>query len=415
MKLYFAPSRALAAHRLEHGGPRIYDPRERWFLTVFDFLLRATAPLLGLRPAGPDRRHVSRVRRILALRLDRLGDLIATLPALAELRRLAPEAEIELAVGSWNEELARGLPFVDRLRRVNAPWAAWESQASVLAAVRALRTDPHPELAIDFQGDVRVILLMALSGARLRAGYGETGGSYLLTHQGQWNESWSLYRQNMELLKALYPDVSLPKSIPAFNFLLSEDRRRAQELLEKRGLARAPRPLIGIHPSAGRDVKQWEVAKFAALVDRLAEVGTVVLTGAASDRDLVDRVASRTESSPHRLVGQGGVRTFAAVVERLDVFITGDTGPMHVAHAVGTPNVAVFGPSDPGRFGPDPDGSLRSVVRKPVYCSPCNMIRKPPRECTIPEAPECLARISVEDVLEATLRRLAKGRKTASP
>ena len=168
MKKFFGPSRELAARRLREGGHRIYDPRERWALKAFDFILRGATPLLRLTPRAPKPTVAPSWQRIMALRLDRLGDLVMTLPALAELRKLAPDAEIELAVGSWNEELARGLPFVDRIRLVDAPWAAWDKEAGWGAAVRAMRARPAPDLAIDFQGDIRVILLMAASGARSR-------------------------------------------------------------------------------------------------------------------------------------------------------------------------------------------------------------------------------------------------------
>jgi ADP-heptose:LPS heptosyltransferase len=96
------------------------------------------------------------------------------------------------------------------------------------------------------------------------------------------------------------------------------------------------------------------------------------------------------------------------VVERLDLFITGDTGPMHIAHAVGAPNLAIFGPSDPVRYGPEGPSDKRVVIRQPLYCSPCNMIRKPPRECTQARAPECLDGISVDQVLKASVGLLEK-------
>jgi ADP-heptose:LPS heptosyltransferase len=175
-----------------------------------------------------------------------------------------------------------------------------------------------------------------------------------------------------------------------------------------------PRPWCGIHPSAGRAVKQWETAKFAALADKLVEStsGAVLLTGgpSESDRELVEEVASRARVSHFRLVSGAGVRTFAASLEQLDLFITGDTGPMHIAHAAGVPNVAIFGPSDPIRYGPEEEGAAetRVVVRQSLYCSPCNMIRKPPWECARLEAPECIAGISVDRVMEEALRLLRK-------
>jgi ADP-heptose:LPS heptosyltransferase len=395
---FFAPSRKLAAHRLAHGGPRIYDPRERALLAGADAVLRGASWLFRLRPAR-DRGDVRRVERVLALRLDRLGDLVTTLPALELLRKALPDAEIELAVGSWNEPVARRLPFVDQVRVVDAPWSAWGKKARFRDAVSALGKGGF-DLALDFQGDVRVILLMALAGARLRAGYGDTGGDYLLTHRGRWDEKKSWYDQNVELVRALFPEVAADGPIRPYNFVTDGDRSEAAGLLEV-----SKRPVVGIHPSAGRALKEWEAEKFAALADRLSDFATVVLTGAGSDRPLVERVLARTSTRPRTLLGLP-LPTFAAFIESLDVFVTGDTGPMHLSHAVGTPNVAIFGPSDPVRYGPDDSLGLRRVVRSSVYCSPCNMIRRPPAECARAIPPECLSTLSVDPVLRAVREAL---------
>jgi ADP-heptose:LPS heptosyltransferase len=395
---FFAPSRKLAAHRLAHGGPRIYDPRERALLAGADAVLRGASWLFRLRPAR-DRGDVRRVERVLALRLDRLGDLVTTLPALELLRKALPDAEIELAVGSWNEPVARRLPFVDQVRVVDAPWSAWGKKARFRDAVSALGKGGF-DLALDFQGDVRVILLMALAGARLRAGYGDTGGDYLLTHRGRWDEKKSWYDQNVSLVRALFPEVAADGPIRPYNFVTDGDRSEAAGLLEV-----SKRPVVGIHPSAGRALKEWEAEKFAALADRLSDFATVVLTGAGSDRPLVERVLARTSTRPRTLLGLP-LPTFAAFIESLDVFVTGDTGPMHLSHAVGTPNVAIFGPSDPVRYGPDDSLGLRRVVRSSVYCSPCNMIRRPPAECARAIPPECLSTLSVDPVLRAVREAL---------
>ena len=412
----FGPSRDLAARRLKYGGPRIYDRGERWALAGFDVLLRLATPLAGLSPPRAGAIDAASVRRILALRLDRLGDLVMTLPALSLLRRLAPDAQIELAVGSWNEELARGLPFVDRLRIVDAPWVAWNRGAGWRCAARAIREGPPPDLTIDFQGDVRAILLMALTGAGHRAGYSDTGGGHLLTHRGLWDEAKSWYRQNVELLGIIFPDAKLPESIGPYNFLLPEDRRVGEELWKSLDLRDQGRPFIGIHVSAGRAIKQWEVRKFAALADGLREAtsGTVILTGAPSDRTLVEDVAAGCKTTPRLLIGETGVRGFAAWMERLDLFVSGDTGPMHLADAVACPGVAIFGPSDPRRYRPE-KSSHRSVVRKALYCSPCNMIRKPPGECARLEAPECLSTLTVDQVMEAAKDRLGQARAPSKP
>ncbi|MGH9321332.1 MAG: glycosyltransferase family 9 protein [Vicinamibacteria bacterium] len=407
MNLFFAPSRKLAAHRLAHGGPRVYDPRERLLLSGLDVVLRGLSRVAGLRP-GADLPDIGSVQRVLALRLDRLGDLITTLPALEALRASIPNAHIELAVGSWNEPVARRLPFVDGVRIVDAPWSDWGRKARFSEAREALGRDPF-DLAIDFQGDVRVLLLMALAGAKHRAGYGDTGGTYLLTHVAPWNEKRSWHWQNLELVRTLFPN-RVPEGPPRpYNFVTEEDRRQATLLLREKGLEpheaheANKRPLVGIHPSAGRSVKEWEVEKFAALADRLGADATVVLTGSDSDRRLVEGVQARSSSRPATLLGIP-LATFAAVIERFDAFVSGDTGPMHLSHAVATPNVAIFGPSDPVRYGGEDSSGPRRVVRSSVYCSPCNMIRRPPRECARPgSAPECLARVSVEEVFQSVV------------
>lgn len=413
MNLFFAPSRALAARRRElGGGPRIYDPRERLLLRAVDPLVRAASLVLGLRPrprdAHPDARKVE-IETVLALRLDRLGDLVTTLPALEALRRALPEARIELAVGSWNEPVARRLPFLDGVRIVDTPWAAWGMKARLGRALRALGEEPV-DLAIDFQGDVRAILLMALARAKLRAGYGDTGGSYLLTHAARWDETRSWYWQNLELVRCLFPDADESWNDPAapirpYNFVTDDDRREAALLLRQSGLADAKRPLIGIQPGAGRAIKEWEDEKFRALIGRLSGRGTFVLTGSSSDRARVEAIAG--PSGTRTLVG-APLATFAAVVEKFDLFVTGDTGPMHLSHAVGTPNVAIFGPSDPVRYGPDDALGLRRVVRRQLYCSPCNMIRRPPRECARAKAPECISSIGVDEVMLAIEASLAE-------
>jgi ADP-heptose:LPS heptosyltransferase len=399
LSLFFAPSRKLAAHRLAYGGPRIYDPRERFFLASADALLRGASRAFGLRPKR-DLPDVRSVGSVLAMRLDRLGDLLTTLPALELLRQALPKARIELAVGSWNEPVAQRLPFIDRVRVVDAPWSAWGGNASFRGARSALGRDPF-DLALDFQGDVRVLLLMALSGAKLRAGYGDTGGDYLLTHRGRWDERMSWYEQNVSLVRALFPAVIPPQPIRPYNFVIDEDRRGAAPHLE--GLKR---PIVGLHPSAGRALKEWEPEKFAELADGLSEIAGVVLTGSESDRPLVERILARTRSRPAKLLGLP-LLTFAAVIEAVDVFVSGDTGPMHLSHAVGTKNVAIFGPSDPVRYGPDESFGLRRVVRSAVYCSPCNMIRRPPAECLRAITPECLSTVTVDPVLRAVQEALA--------
>jgi ADP-heptose:LPS heptosyltransferase len=133
-----------------------------------------------------------------------------------------------------------------------------------------------------------------------------------------------------------------------------------------------------------------------------------VLTGARGDRPLIDRV--RAELAGVSVIDAAGdldLPTLAAVLAELDVFVTGDTGPMHLAAAVGTSVVALFGPSNPARYGPR--AAVERVLRIDLPCSPCGQVRLPPARCR-GHVPDCLDGISVEMVVAATTDVLDRAR-----
>jgi len=166
--------------------------------------------------------------------------------------------------------------------------------------------------------------------------------------------------------------------------------------------------------SAGRAIKQWPPERFAEVARRLVDCSdaTIVLSGSAADRALVDTVKAAVPSGRAvDVAGDVDLLTLAGLVERCDVLITGDTGPMHLAVAVGTPVVAVFGPSDPVRYAPR--GPFDRVVRVDLPCSPCNRIRRPPARC-VGHTPDCLASVSVQDVFSAALLVLERSTRSST-
>ena len=379
---------------------RVYDPGERWLLRAADLggrlafaCLRAAGLAAGAPAAGP-----GDPREVLVLRLDRMGDVLMSLPALATLRAALPRARIRLAVGRWSEEIARSAP-VDEVLVWSAPWAARPGEAADTLrglwrrarALRAFRLD----LALDLQGDLRSALLLAATAARRRVGYANTGGAYLLTDVVPLDETVSWVEQNQAAV-ALAAHAASPA--PAID-PLGGDRQAARRILEGLGLAALRRPLVGVHPGGGRAVKQWDPARWGALAARLErEFGaTIVLTGSEADRPLAAAVTQKLAGSPVDLIGRLGVRETMAVIAGLDLFLSPDTGTMHMACAVGTPSVTVFGPSDPVRYFSG-RGPRHVVARADLWCSPCNLIRKPPAECSGTEPPECLRLVSVDEV-----------------
>jgi ADP-heptose:LPS heptosyltransferase len=167
------------------------------------------------------------------------------------------------------------------------------------------------------------------------------------------------------------------------------------------------RPLIGVHASGGRESKQWHVDRFAAAARQLAREhqATIVLTGAPGDRPVVDLARRALHDVPFvDASGALDLPTLAALLAELDLLIASDTGPMHLAAAMGTPVVALFGPSDPRRYGPQ--AAHARVVRVDLWCSPCGRVRLPPERCR-GHVPDCMDGISVDAVVTAANELLA--------
>ena len=379
---------------------QIPNPRERALVRAADV---ATAPIAWFsgRAARP-----GTIRRILLLRLERIGDLLMVLDAIAEVRAAWPDAEIDLAVGSWNLQLAKLVGGVTNVHVLDVPWLARGEAAdgwpALVRKARAWRSRRY-DLAVNFEPDIRSNFLMWQSGARARHGYGTGGGRAFLTDAIAYEpEKHVAVNARALVARAAEMHGAAPLrrgSAPGGRLVLPRDAKgRAIELV---GLGR--RPLIGVHASGGRESKQWHLDRFADVARELARQrnGTIVLTGSESDRPLVDAVAAKLGGvSTLNLCGELDLVDLAAVLASLDVFVTGDTGPMHLASAVSTPVVALFGPADPRRYGPM--SPRQRVIRVDLPCSPCGMVRLPPERCR-GHVPDCMDGIQVDAVVKAAL------------
>ena len=372
----------------------IYDRRERALVAAADALLSPLAVGRAFQrqdPAPP--------RRILCFRLERIGDLVMTGPALADLRALAPGASIDLVVGSWNREIAAAFPGVDRVETLDAAWLSREGSglsALGLATQAARWRSRRYDLAINVEPDIRTNVAIAAAGARRTAGFASGGGGALLDEALDYDTSAHTIDNARRLVHVA---VGRTPDAPAAWALRVPDATRAEA---SRLLAPIQGGLkVGLHVSGGRAIKQWPETRFRELAERLVRdrAASIVLTGTPGDRAQVEVV--RTALPPDRVIDLSGdvpLLTAAAVIAQLDLFVTGDTGPMHLANAVGTPIVAVFGPSDPRRYAPR--GPRDTVVRIDLPCSPCNRIRRPPERC-VGHTPDCLSGIEVAHVLAA--------------
>lgn len=380
----------------------IYSPRERVAVGLADLGLRAVAA------AWPQRRApMGAPRRILLLRLERIGDLLMSLGAIRAVRRAAPDARIDLVVGSWNAPVARLLPEVDDVETLDAPWLARSgggSMRELLARASHWRARAY-DLAINFEGDIRSNLLPWIAGSARRVGFVHAGGGPLLTDVVPHDSRRHVADGGLRLVERAF---DMPAGTLS-SFASGTDAWRLSVPAPARAAARhmlestlpGGGPIVAVHVGAGRAVKQWPPERFGDAAAMLARDpgARILFTGAPEETALANAAMARARELGATAASTSGgtdLVLLAAVLEQCRMLVTGDTGPMHLASAVGTPLVAIFGPSMPWRYGPI--GPAR-VVRIDLPCSPCNRIRRPPERCA--GVPDCLAGIGVEAVVAA--------------
>ena len=343
---------------------------------------------------------------ILIVKLSAIGDVIHTLPALNAIRKHYARARITWLVEEEAAGLIAGHPALDRVivsRRKR--WAKGILRKGCLKMIkesyrfiRELR-DTRYDLVIDFHGLLKSGLLIGLSKGKRKVGFGKgmehAEYSYLFLNErvpAVDMETHALTR-NMMLVRAL----GIPADEIAYRLPVGEQERRlVAELLVRCG-DQGSKTLVAINPVAKWATKLWSNAKFAELADRLIAEhdALIVFTGSQSDRNVITRIGSLMKHEATNLAGETNLKTLAALYERTGVAVVTDTGPMHLAAALGTPVVALFGPTAPWRTGPF--GSGHQVVRIGLECSPCFK-----RQC--PSSIECMEEISVEQVLHGILR-----------
>ncbi len=331
--------------------------------------------------------------RILIVRLGALGDIVHAIPAAAAIRRAHPHAKIDWLVDARHLEILELVAVVDRKIAVNT-----SSAASVVSVVRELRRARY-DVAFDLQGLLKSAVLARLSGASRVVGFPaallrERGARVFYTETGGENEPHVIHK-NLSMLSAIgirVPEVEFPL----------DDRNPAivAEARSRLGLPAEGRFAI-INPGAAWPNKRWPPVYFAEVARALSTrhgLRSLVLWGPGEERlaaDVVEASAGSAAVSPKTTLADLVSLTRAAVL-----VISGDTGPMHIAAAAGTPLVGIFGPTDPQRNGPWSDADF--TVSRYRSCA-CHY----QRQCRIPGW--CLLDISPREVMELVDRRLAGG------
>jgi heptosyltransferase-1 len=347
--------------------------------------------------------------RLLIVRLGSMGDIIHTLPAATALRRAFPEASLGWVVEERWAELLCTLseprsgprsprrPLIDRVHTVNTKsWRksplsiqTWEQIAAGFSELRAQRYD----LAVDFQGAARSAVLARWSGAPVVYGAArprENVASMFYTRQVIARDG-HIIEQNLSLAEAV---ARRPLEMPKIGFPYDQGVEKQCEDRLQRGIG----DFALLNPGAGWGAKQWPVERYGYVARRLAEEGVKSLINfGPGEEPLMQAVESASGGTAQGIACS--LTELISLTRRARLFIGGDTGPMHLAAALGIPVVAIFGPTNPARNGPF--GSRNIVLRSPASPTTHSRRAQPDRG---------MLEISAEEVVAAARKLLRSDR-----
>ncbi len=352
-----------------------------------NFLLRIFIHLFQKKRALPS---IGKAR-FLIVSTTALGDTLWATPAVRALKKSYPESYISVLTNSTGYALLHNLPEIDSIYLL--PKNLVLSFFSLLRSLRKERFD----IVLLFHASQRLVFpLSALLNANQIIGtVGQNKGlDDLLTFAIPWKNSHEIERR----LDIVY-QVGAKKDSYALSYIVKKDEEDiAQEYI--RGLHLDPgRPLIALHPGAKDRYKCWHKDKFIELGQLLTKVPlSLLITGTPEERDLIMAISSQIPEA--KIITKPlPLRNFAALLQKMDLLITNDTGPLHLAIALETPAIGLYAPTDPKICGPY-HAKYASIIAKPRTCTPC--LR---RKCRYPF---CLLQITPQEVFDEAIKILSK-------
>ncbi len=336
------------------------------------------------------------LKKILLLRLRRIGDIVMTTPAVAALRRGLPEASISYVVEADLARLVDGNPDLDHVFAVPAKQGA----ADFMRFIRRIRREKF-DAVLDFHGGPRVARIAWFSGARLKVGY-ELKGKRFLYHirvprsrEGGFIHSVESHLSLVRALGITVPDPAPPLRLPAAR---NEEAKKISLWWKENNLDRSSTAIL--HVGAGNRFRDWGVQNLSGLIRLLVrQAGVrVVLVGSEADIPRAESLRNENPSSVFSLAGKINLIELREAIARAGLFVGPDSGPMHIAAATSTPIVAFFGPTLPANFAPWQ--AKATLIEKPLACRPCKQRRCVSRDF------RCLQQIDPDEIYAACIRHL---------
>jgi len=334
-------------------------------------------------------------KNILIVKLSAIGDVIHALPVAHALKQRYPEARITWVVEKPAYELLTNNPAIDEIIVFDKP--KFKSIAGVLTngyqLTKQLKAH-HFDVAIDLQGLLKSAAISYLSGASQRFVYcNAREGSHLISER-VCGEHQNGHVVDRYLDVAAHLACKVEKVV--FPLHITEQEIRTAEAIAKQAGLQLANPYVVLAPGTNWASKCWPTAHFAKLADKLYDANVIpVLIGGPNDQRLAQEIIANTQVPPIDLTGKTSMKQLAYITKGAQAFVGGDTGPMHLAVAVGTQVVTMFGPTDPKRNGPY---GQHTVLLATVPCQGC-------WQHNCPKKIDCLATISVDEVYKSIALR----------
>jgi len=338
-------------------------------------------------------------KRILIIKPDHIGDLILAIPAIKAIRFAFPRSRIIALVGEWCLPLTELIPEIDEAIGYRPGLFARGRKSGLSERMKlfAQLWDGRFDMAVDLRPTWLSVALAASKRFKWRIDRSSHRLRMKLRGRASiWDHE---VERNLEPLKMA--GIPTPSHISLSLTIPKHIKDNVDEMFDKL-FTRETGPIVAFHPGSPVKLKRWAPSNFAELGDRLwEELGArVLLVGSRSEVDISREIISMMRHKPADLTGRTDLLTLAGVLERCDLFVGNDSGPMHIAAALGVRTIGIFGPSSPERFGPYGERCL--AIRAELDCPPCMSERCPFR------AEGCIDEVKVEEVFRAVCDSLIK-------
>ena len=346
---------------------------------------------------------MAEIKRILVRGTNWVGDAVMQIPALRQLRRVFPSAEIILFTRPWAKGIYEDADFISEI----ISFEKGESKIRDAFGQAKIVRKGNFDLGVLFTNSFESAVVAKLARIPRRFGYAKEGRSFLLTNPVEIPE-WknrrheAFYYLNLvaEIEREIFGEAADLDAEPRIDLKVSDERKnKARKFLSASGVDLSGKTIaLGVGSTNSR-AKRWQAESYAKLNDRLQnELGAnVALVGAKDELDVSERVFAMAETKPVILTGKTDLATATAILSVVDLLVSNDMGLAHIAPAVGTKTLVIFGPTDERTT--QPIGA--EIIRRNVECSPCML-----RDCPIDH--RCMTGISADEVFEKSRIILAR-------